>query len=125
MVPLSLMAFDVWFALGGAAGSSATKSATFANELGLPRSPTHPSLSQNIACAPRMFLILCCTQLQASFHCPVVDGPLIDWAMRCVVFDDVFCGTFSVWCLCSLQPRFGATKSALLWPMHWAATADF
>ena len=26
---------------------------------------------------------------------------------------------------CSLQPHFGATKSALLWPMHWAATTDF
>ena len=39
----------------------------------------------------------------------MVDGPCIDWAMRCVDFDDdddgddddddVFCGAFSVWWL--------------------------
>ena len=44
-----------------------------------------PSPAQNIA---RTRLSLFEFMLQASFHCPVVDEPLIDWAIGCVVFDD-------------------------------------
>ena len=52
---------------------------------------------------------------------PVLDGPHIDWAIGCVVFDgDVSCGAFSAWWLLSLQHRFGVAKSALLWPTRWA-----
>ena len=71
------------------------------------------------------WLKLCFKRLDASFECPVVNGPPVDGlrAIGCLnIFgDDVICVVSSAsGGLCSLQPRVGATKSALLWPMHCA-----
>ena len=51
----------------------------------------------------------------------MVDEALIDGALGVVIFDDdVLGGAFSVWRLLKFVPPHRTTKSALLWPMHWA-----
>ena len=101
------MAFDARFALGEVLfkpPSSATKSALLLpmrcasddNKNNIPKATRHQSHihTRLHTLAISLFDFV----LQAPFHCPVVDGPFIDGAVGCVVFDDdVFCGAFRVW----------------------------
>ena len=113
------MAFDVWLAHGGGAAPSPQPEQT--DFLKVTQAPiAHTTIART-----RLSLFRFCVASGCKHPFTVLwwMGPSMITAIGCNRMFSMmmyFVVPSAPGGFCSFQPCFGATKSALLWPMHWA-----